>query len=393
MLRYFMTPSANSPQMYLLKVPAFMSIEPEAWGVTTFQPPKTDHHSRKPASATFSAFNTAMTTIRWRHSPSAPSVLQSNARINRWSDGSLTLQLASEPNTQYEIDGNPLAPPQRNPVKPTPTSVASGARGGRQGMGLDEQYDKKQDAFTYLVAPVEAAEALRVTQKITAGLTVKQTENNEDDAIERLQAALATAANATKVAGATGQLEATEVDPEEQRRLAEQAEKQAMRDRKKRENAVERERLRTDRTLGRAGLSSGRYGGLNVGMLEDDEMEGGRGRSQGSKPRSKARRRRNSEYSDDEDFGNKHFSKEDSYDQEDDFVAPSDEEEVVADDSDPDEGIVEQGRERTPKRDRPRSDQGNDTLGDEADADGEVDEDLPQARTKKRRIIDDEDDE
>jgi RNA polymerase-associated protein LEO1 len=381
--------------MYLLKVPAFMSIEPEPWQVTTFQPPKTDHHSRKPASATFSAFNTAMTTVRWRHSPLDHSVLQSNARINRWSDGSLTVQLASDPNTQYEIDGNSLAPPQRNPVKPTPVSMTTGRPGGRPGQAADDRYDHRKDAFTYLVAPVESAEALRVTHQITAGLSIKQPENAEDDAIERLQAALASAANATKVAGASGQLEVTEVDPEEQRRLAEAAERQAMRDRKKRENAQERERLRTDRALGRAGVSSNRYGGLNVGMLEDDETEGPRGRATGGKPRAKARKRPNSEYSEDEDYGNKRFTnREDDYDQEDDFVAPSDEEELVEDDDDPDDGIVEAPRERSPKRDRPRPAGGDaGRLGDDEDAEGEIDEDGPQARTKRRRVVEDEDEE
>lgn len=337
-----------------------------------------------------------MTTVRWRHSPSEPNAMQSNARINRWSDGSLTIQLASDPTTQYEIDGNTLAPPQRNPRRPTPVSIAGGNKSGRQGQSLDEPYDHRKDAFTYLVAPVEAAESLRVTHKITAGLSIKQTENGEDDAIERLQAALATAANATKVGGVSGQLEVTEVDPEEQRKQAEIAERLAMRDRKRRENAQERERMRTDRALGRAGVSSGRYGGLNVGMLEDDEMESGRGRSQAGKPRAKPRRRRNSEYSDDEDYGNKRFTnREDDYDQEDDFVAPSDEEELVEDDDDPDDGIIDERRERTPKRDRPRPglSANRSGAGEDEDAEGEVDDDLPQTRIKRRRVVDDEDEE
>lgn len=257
-----------------------------------------------------------------------------------------------------------------------------------QRQKISQKYDQTKDAFTYLVVPVETAESLRVTHKITAGLTVRQTESVTDDAIERLQAALSQAANATRVGGASGQLEATETDPELQRKQAEIAEKLQMRDRKKREHAVERERLRTDRTLGRAGLSSNRFGGLNVGMLEDGE-EDSRGRSQGSKSRAKPRRRRNSEYSEDEDFGNKRFSKEDSYDQEDDFVAPSDEEEVVEDDDDEDDGIVESQRAGTPKRDRPRAAETAGSGNDE-DADGELDDDVPQARTKRRRIVDDE---
>lgn len=373
-----------------------MSIEPQAWQTTTFQPPATEHHSKKPPTATFSAYETALTTIRWRHSPSNPAELQSNARINRWSDGSLTLQLASDPSKQYEIEGNPLAPPQRNPIKPTPTSVLNaGQKGGRHGAASDEKYDYSHDAFTYLIVPVEQAEALRVTHKVTAGLKLKQTEAAEDDAIEKLQAALASAANATKVGGATGQLEVTEVDPELQRKQAELAEKQQIRDRRKREHAQERERMRADRALGRSGLSSGRYGGLNVGMLEDEEMEGGRGRSQTTKSRAKPRRRRNSEYSEDEDMGRRRFTREDSYDEEDDFVANSDEEEIVEDDEDPDDGIIEEPRERAEKRDRPQPPISAEIsrVGDEEDAEGEPDDDLPQARAKRRRVVDEDEDE
>lgn len=372
-----------------------MSIEPQAWQTTTFQPPTTEHHSKAVPTAAFSAYNTALTTMRWRHSPSNPAELQSNARINRWSDGSLTLQLASDPNTQYEIDGNPLAPPQRNPIMPTPISVSTrGQKGGRQGAADGEKYDFSRDAWTYLIVPVQEAEALRVTHKVTAGLQIRQTESGEDDAIEKLQAALANAANATKVGGATGTLEATEVDPELQRKQAEVAERQAMRNRKKLQNAQERERERTDRTLGRSGLSSSRHGGLNVGMLEDDELEGGRGKAGPGKTRAKPRRRRNSEYSEDEDNGRKRFTKEDSYDQEDDFVAPSDEEEEVEDEDDPDDGIVEQARERTPKRDRARpalSAENSGGVEEDADAEGEIDDDVPQPRLKKRRIVDDDD--
>lgn len=379
--------------MYLLKVPDFLAIEPQAWQTTTYQPPTTDHKSKKPASSSFSAFNTATTTIRWRHSPNNPADLQSNARINRWSDGSLTLQLASNPNVQYEIDANSLAPPQRNPIKPTPTAINNA---GRKGVnGPEEKYDHNQDSFTYLMTPVENADAIRVARKITTALVLRQTDSGEDDAIEQLQAALASAANATRVGGAAGLLEVTDIDPEAQRKEAEAAERQLLRDRKKRENAQERERLRTDRALGRTGQSSGRYGGLNVGMLEDEETGGGRGRSNPNKSRAKPRRRRNSEYSEDEEEGGRRFNREDSYDQDDDFLAPSDEEEeVVEDDDDPDDGIVEEAREKTPKRDRPRPSMPAETSGidEEADAEGESD-DMPQARTKRRRIVDDDDEE
>lgn len=391
--------------MYLLKMPDFMAIEPQAYSHTNFTPPTTDHHSTSAASASFSAYNTALSTIRWRHSPSNFSELQSNARVLRWSDGSLTLQLASSPTVQYEIDGNALAPPQRNPLKPTPVSMkTTGLKGGRQGDGTiaGEKYDANRDAFTYMVVPSEATSTLRVTHKITAGLSVKQSESVTDDAIERLQAALANAANATKVNGASGmELQLIEEDPDKKRQEAEHAMRLKDREQKKREAAAQREAERSNRHLGRSGLSSNRFGGggggLNASMLEDDEGMGGaaRPRKTGATPR-KQRRRRNSEYSDDEDFGRKRFAtKEDEYDEEDDFVAPSDEEEAgEEEEEDEDDGIVEEQpraerRERTPKRDRPPPAE----VGDEADAEGEVDEDAPQARTKRRRVVDEDEDE
>ena len=103
-------------------------------------------------------------------------------------------------------------------------------------------------------------------------------------------------------------------------------------------------------------------------------------------------RGRNSIYSDDEDFGRKHFvSREDEYDEEDDFVAPSDEEEeVVEEEEDEDDGIVledgEGRRQRTPKR-------GREATGDEADAEGEVDEERVAGGKGKRRRVVDEDEE
>ncbi|KAK3671169.1 hypothetical protein LTR78_008970 [Recurvomyces mirabilis] len=410
-------PEPSDGEMYLLKMPDFMAIEPQAWSHDRFQPPTTEHHSNKPASTSFSAYNTALSTIRWRHSPSDHKKIQSNARILRWSDGSCTFQMGSQPNVQYEIDGNSLAPPQRNPLKPTPLSIqAASSKGGRQGDGTvqGEKYDPSKEAFTYLVVPNEATSTLRVTHKITGGLSMRQPASVQDDAIERLQAALATAANATKVNGAGGplELEMIDVDPDKQRLAAEKFMKDKDRAARRKLAAAERDADRSTKVLGRASRYGGSGGGgLSTGMLEDDG-DGGIGTTRGSGRKAgggakKSRQRRNSIYSDDEDFGRKHFtSKEDEYDEEDDFLAPSDEEEVVEGDGeeeeDEDDGIVEEGRvrerererERTPKRDR--REVGGEGEGEDADADaeGEVDEGAAQAaRTKRRRVVDEDEDE
>lgn len=188
-------------QMYLLKIPKFLSIDPKSFSPANFEPPKTDHHA-KSASSNFSAFNTAQTTVRWRRSPSKPSELQSNARINRWSDGSLTLQFASNPQVQYEINGNALAPPQRNPIKPTPTSIhtnddKAGRRGVSSQVGQHERFDPSKHAFTYLVMPLPGRGLIRVTNALTAGLTVSPRADFIDEAIINLQSDLAKASGST----------------------------------------------------------------------------------------------------------------------------------------------------------------------------------------------------
>ena len=320
-----------------------MAIEPQMFDPLSFTVPSTDHHSRKTASPTFSAFNTALSTVRWRHSPSKPDEIQSNARVLRWSDGSLTLQFGSDPTQQYEIDGNTLAPPQRNPIKPTPTSLKPGQK---EGTG--------HETYTYLALPNESVGLLRITNKITAGLSILPSANTTDDALERLQTSLAAAVRGKNV-NTTGGVEFVKIeeDPELAKKKAEVAEREKMRAQKRREAAENRERDRGNRALGRAGLSSQRYGagGLTAGMLEDDEGGAARPRAK-PKPR---RQRRNSEYSDDEDFGRRRGNfGEDEYDEEDEFIARSDEEEAVEDDDDEDEddGIVEDRRKPSPKRSR-----------------------------------------
>lgn len=369
---------ANRMQMYVLKVPDFMSLHPKAWKPSDFQPPAADHHSKTP-STTFSPYNTAMTTLRWRRSPTNPSELQSNARILRWSDGSLTVQLASDPTTQYEMSGNPLAPPQRNPIKPTPTSITTTSKKS----ALDEKYDEKKDSKTYLIAPYPAVGSLRVSHKITAGLKIKQSASVVDDAITQLQTSLAAASNASRVQGTSGDLMIVDEDPELARRRAEIAEREKARARKRTDAQKERENERLGRASGRFG--SGRGGGLNASMLEDEEELGfasqGRVSKGGAKAKRPRQRRPNSEYSSDEDYGRKGFqSRADEYDEEDDFVAASDEEEVVEDDDDEDDGI----REGTPKRSR-----GED---EDEDAAGEDDDEAPVQAAKKRRkvVLDDE---
>ncbi|KAF1968667.1 hypothetical protein BU23DRAFT_583176 [Bimuria novae-zelandiae CBS 107.79] len=363
-------PEPSDGELYLLKIPIFMSLDPTGFSHKTFQPPTTDHHSTKPASDHFSAYNTAMTTIRWRRSPSDHSKLQSNARILRWSDGSLTLQHANDPANQYEINAQMLAPPQSNPVVPTPTMV----KGRRRD-------DQNKESYTYLVAPCEGPNVLRVTNKFTTYLSVAATANTKDVALEKLQNDLAAAASRGRddANQAISFIDVQE-DPELRRQREEVQFKERLKQQRARERHAQKEQERSSRVLGK---SRGGYG------LDADMLEGGEGRRRTGAKKSRAQARRGQDWSeeDEDEAYARRGTKEDEYEDSDGFIAHSDEEEeVVEDDEDEDDGIIEEGRSRqprdtqSPKRNR-------------ADDDDE-DEDV-RAPAKKRRVVidDDEDDE
>lgn len=380
-------PTNSGTQLYLFQMPKQLGIEPKPFHHSTFQPPTTDHHSDDPPSSTFSTYQTAISTARWRYSPSNPEKLQSNARVIRWEDGSLTVQLASNAREQYVLSAKALAPPQTNPRKPVPTAK----RSNRLNAGpTPENYDARLDSHTYLVTPHESAQILRITNHITASLAVQSNSVEDDDALIRLQERMA-AAKANKTSGEGGvEMLTVKEDPELAKMKAEAAEKEKIKAQRKRQQQEERERDRANRVLGRSGLRTGGYGasaGLTVGTLEGEDGMATTRPSRPGKPRKKPRRR-NSEYSDDEDFRSRGRTKEDEYDEDDGFLVGSDEEPEIVDDASEEEDIE---------------------LGDE-DAEGEVveederpakpaakreatDDGATGGRQKRRRVVEEDEDE
>ncbi|KAF1994606.1 hypothetical protein P154DRAFT_526948 [Amniculicola lignicola CBS 123094] len=340
-------PEPSDGELYLFRVPQFLAIEPQQFSPTTFKPSTVDHHSRKgKPSDHFSAFDTAMTTIRWRPSPTNPAELQSNARILRWSDGSLTLQLASDPQTQYNIASKPLAPQYTKPQKPTPRTKVR---------------NQIPEGFTYLVAPYEAATVMRITNHITTDLSVESSGATKDDALIKLQSDLAKVAKRGRDErdNAISFVRITE-DPE----LVRQREEAAWKLREKKKNQEHASALKAiERHARSMGRSRGSGYGLNVGGLEGEE-EGGR-RPGVKKARAKTGLRR--DWSDDEDYRGR--TREDEYDEEDDFIAGSDEEPEIVEDDDEEEVLDTP----SPKRSR--------------------EEDNAGARGKRRRVVEDDDDE
>ena len=318
-----------------------------------------------------------MNTIRWRYSPSNPSSVQSNARINRWDDGSLTLQFASHPLDQYELVPKSLAMPQVNPETPTPTQVILPNYPANHQL----KYDPLMDSHTYLAAPHEHATLIRHTNQITTSLTLNS-EEQQDDALQRLQESMAALKKGNKK-NADGGLEVISIteDPELAKKRAELAEKEKNAAQRKFQAQQEKAEGRANNVLRRSGLRTG-MGGLTVGGLEDEDGMGAtRGRA--PKPKAKKARRRNSEYSDDEEDLGRGRTREDEYDEDDGFLVGSDEEPEVEDDDNEEE--------------------------EDLDAEGDEDEEMLEAKDKekprpvevappnasgrsRKRVIDDEDD-
>lgn len=141
----------------------------------------------------------------------------------------------------------------------------------------------------------------------------------------------------------------------------------------------DRESIRNNNVLKRSGLRTGGMGaGLTIGGLEDEDgMATTKGRI--GKPKNRKPRRRNSEYSEDEeDFRGRGRTREDEYDEEDGFLVGSDEELEVGEESEEeiemdDEGDEEDREEKTAKK---RSS-----------------EEAAGGRVKRRRVIEEEEEE
>jgi RNA polymerase-associated protein LEO1 len=293
------------------------------------------------------------------------------------------LQLASDPTVQYEITPKPLAPPQRNPSKPTPTSIHD--KTGRTALNA---YDEKADSFTYLASASQEAYMVRVTNKITTGLVVVPSTAGTDEALERLQSQMAALNGAA--GGGRVIIERTTVDPELAKKKAEEAEKQKLKAQRKLEVQQTKMRDQTSRVFARGGARGA--GGLTIGDLEDG---GGR-----RAPRKKPRRSRLEDLDSEEEYGgNGHTAREDHYDEEDDFIAASDEDEDLdaeGEDDDDMDAMIESREKEQRERERERERMGT-PKRDRAPANEDEDE-APgthgsPVRTKRRKVVEDDEDE
>lgn len=310
----------------------------------------------------------------WRYDPQDATKLQSNTRIVRWSDGSLTLQLASQPREQYRIS----------------TTALRQDFGKTRKAGEGNDYDPAKDSHHFLTAPHAKSEVIRLIHPFSAAMKILPSGEQTDEAVLALQKSLA-AAEAAHDPFAS--IRHVKEDPELAKKRAELAEKEKLRAERRREAQLERETGRKEKVLGRRGLG-GRGVGLTIDSLEDEDG------MPTAKPKSRKASRRGDIYSDDdEDDGyTRGRTREDEYDADDGFLAASDEEPEIydededaagEDDADVDDLEIQR---RTPENSLGLKKAGQQTptipernVEDEGAVNGS-----PQTR-KKRRVIDDDD--
>ena len=349
-------------------MPNFLAIESEEFNPETYVAPP---------------FSTASTSLCWRHNPDKADELQSNARIIRWSDGSLTLQLASNPTEQYRIATKPLARSNRS------TKIGD--------------YDSNLDSHVYFAAVAEASDTVQITSHVTSALTILPTTIETDDAVQRLQESLAAAVRTTNKNpdGTVAMFDVTE-DPELAKKQAELAEKEKLREARKRQAAAEREMDRGRRF----GINRTGGAGLTVSGLEgDDDMTTTRG--PGARKGRRKTNRRGEILSDDEDEYNRRRGREDEYDEDDGFLVGSDEEvEVESDEGDDEEILRDEDMDAEGESDREAKAQKMTTREraqgspkrsiEEADNDAEPETRTagsPPARKKNRYVVESDDEE
>jgi len=291
----------------------------------------------------------------------------------------MTLQMASQPREHYRVSTTALR------------QDAGNAKNKKTSEGHD--YNPDKDSQHYLATPHAKAEVLRLVHPFTAAMKILPSGEQTDEAVLALQKSLAAA---EAIHDPFAAIRNVKEDPELAKKRAELAEKDKLRAERKREAQIERETGRKEKVLGRRGLGRGGVG-LTVGGLEDED---GMPTAKARKPARRVGNRRGDIYSDDEDDDYpRGRTREDEYDQDDGFVAASDEEPEIFDDeeeakeTDPDEDDLEIEGKETVIKSKSRSDRQATPKRSQEDADEDAAvAGSPHARKKRRVIADDDDD-
>ncbi|EWC48797.1 hypothetical protein DRE_00102 [Drechslerella stenobrocha 248] len=323
-------PQSSDDQVYLLKIPQFISIAPQIFKPETFQAPKL------PPDAAITPYTFATTAIRWRRSAADPSKLESNSRIIKWSDGSFSLQIGSSKEGLYDLPTNQLIPPKNT------------------------DYNPAHDSFTFLAEPLANSRLVRFFSHATQSMgVVSASDSVITDDIKQMVAARYKATQ--KRRGNEEGLNQMDIsykveDPERARREAEAVEREVEKSRKK----IEAQRNKEAESAGANGYRR-RYRRGDQALTLDELEEGNRERPRGGGGGGGGYR------------GKK--VREDDYDEDDGFVEAdpdSDEEEEIMEDSDEEEEYDSRRKKEKKKKHKSKSKRREEENEDDEDEEPEA---------------------
>ncbi|KOS16889.1 RNA polymerase-associated protein LEO1 [Escovopsis weberi] len=337
-------PRPEDGTLRVMRVPKFIKLLPEMYDPDTFQPSEFDvanalaEHPRH--------------VVRVRRDVDTHE-LKSNANIYRWSDGSVTVSVGGE---QYEITKKTLAPPAGQP------------------------YNELHDGHYYAAAAELGSNVLMTVGHITEQYNVRPNKAGGDTALSILAERMA---QASKSSASSEMIIKTTRDPELQKKQAEMAEKERIKAQRRRENAA----AKVDGGGGRVG---GRGGGLSIGDLEGGRRAGagGSARKRGAPGGSGKPKRRRPEYDSDDDLP-QGAKRHEEYDLDDGFLVASDDElesEAEDDDEEEEDILDDDDDDDAPRSKRQRT---RDAASDE-DAEGDDVEPEASGRTRRRNVVDDD---
>ncbi|CAJ2501177.1 Uu.00g040300.m01.CDS01 [Anthostomella pinea] len=343
-------PRAKDGMLQSLKVPPFLKWMAEEYKPDTFEPTEWDRENLRSENP--------KATVRYQKDPETDE-LKSNTLVYKWSDGSMSISVGGD---HYEIQKRSMAPPPHKP------------------------YQERDDAHYYAAAAHLTSDLLLTVGHISEQYTVNLNRNLQDEARIKFANDMAAAARGKRPNEGDMIITATR-DPELQKKEAELAEKERAKAQRRRENASAR--------LDSSRAGNYRSGGLSIGDLEGGRRGPGGARKRGAPGASRAKRRR-PEYDSDDDLPEGR-GRQDEYDHEDDFIAPSDEDQMSGVDDDDEEDILDddEEEEEAPRRKRQKTVEADDDADADADADlDDLDAAAPaeSSRSRRRNIVADEDD-
>ncbi|GAB1518514.1 Paf1 complex component [Rhizoctonia solani] len=155
-------PTSSDSQYWMMRLPSFLKLDTKPFHTETYEGPQDEYEGedKKESAIMLDVTN----TIRWRwiHGEDGEMKKQSNARIVKWSDGSMSLQLGTE---IFDINANAEG------SRPVPAA----SQPQTQSQTQSSQTPKRAGGLSYLYTQHKHAGVLQCEVPITGTLTLQPT--------------------------------------------------------------------------------------------------------------------------------------------------------------------------------------------------------------------------